>query len=231
MENYGVGSIRVEKFKNGIAYCCDSDDLIESLTFDVMITDPPYGINLGEHSGAKETRSGLLVKKSGYEDTVDYFDKIVVPIITKGIELSKRSMVFSVPPNMWKFPAPDVIGGVFIGCAVGRNKWGWSNMIHCLLYGTAPNLNLGAKTTAIANSNLPEKFSHPTVKPLQWLKWAVDLGSKENEIILDPFAGSGTTAIACINFNRRFIMIEKEPKYFDLMCKRIRYEETQLKLF
>lgn len=231
MENYGVGSIRVEKFKNGIAYCCDSDDLIESLSFDVMITDPPYGINLGEHLGAKEKRANLLVKKSGYEDTVEYFDLTVVPIITKGIELSKRSMVFCIPPNMWKFPAPDSIGGIFIAGASGRNKWGWSNLIHCLLYGTAPNLNLGAKNTAIANSNISEKFAHPTVKPIQWLMWAINLGSIEEEIVLDPFAGSGTTAIACIKSNRKFIMIEKEPKYFNLMCKRIEYEETQLKLF
>lgn len=217
-------------FENGVVYHGNSLDLIEDIEFDVMITDPPYGINLGEHSGAKETRSGLLVKKGGYEDSVEYFDSIIVPIVTKGISLSKRSMIFSVPPNMWKFPAPDVIGGIFIGCAVGRNKWGWSNMIHCLLYGTAPNLNLGAKTTAIANSHLPGKFPHPTVKPIQWLKWAVDLGSKENEIVFDPFSGSGTTAIACIQLKRKFIMIEKESKYFDLTCKRIEYEESQYRL-
>lgn len=219
-----------QEFENGVAYCGDSLELIDTLQFDVMITDPPYGINLGEHLGAKEKRANLLIKKSGYEDTVEYFDLTVVPIITKGIELSKRSMVFCVPPNMWKFPAPNVIGGIYVSSAVGRNSWGWSNMIHCLLYGNAPNLDKGAKPTVINNNNRAEKHDHPTVKPLNWLKWAVDLGSKENEIVFDPFAGSGTTAIACIRSGRKFVMIEKEKRYFDLMCKRIEYEESQYRL-
>ena len=70
---------------------------------------------------------------------------------------------------------------------------------------------------------------HPCPKPLEWMEWLVLKSSPfENETILDPFAGSGTTGVACIRTERRFIGIEKEPKYFEIACKRIE-REWQLK--
>ena len=45
--------------------------------------------------------------------------------------------------------------------------------------------------------------------------------SVPNETIIDPFMGSGTTGVACVNLGRKFIGIELEPKYFDIACKRI----------
>jgi hypothetical protein len=131
------------------------------------LTDPPYGVHLVEHQGSKETRKGLLVKSGGYLDTIENFDTTVVLAIKKSLNISLRSMVFCVPPNMWKLPAPDAIGGVFVSAAVGRNSWGWSNLIHCLLYGSAPELNLGAKPTAINKNSIAEKTEHPTTKPCE----------------------------------------------------------------
>jgi len=55
--------------------------------------------------------------------------------------------------------------------------------------------------------------------------------SNENDIILDPFIGSGTTGIACVQTNRRFIGIEINEKYFDIACKRIEEAAKQTDLF
>lgn len=71
---------------------------------------------------------------------------------------------------------------------------------------------------------------HPTQKPLDLFLWCLEYFPK-TETILDPFLGSGTTAIACIKTGRRCIGIEKEPKYFDLSVKRIKDELAQLNLF
>jgi len=49
----------------------------------------------------------------------------------------------------------------------------------------------------------------------------VELVSNANEVVADPFMGSGTTGVACVQTGRKFIGIEKEPKYFDIACKRI----------
>jgi DNA modification methylase len=55
--------------------------------------------------------------------------------------------------------------------------------------------------------------------------------SIESQTILDPFMGSGTTGVAAIQLGRKFIGIEREPKYFDIACKRIEQAVAQGKLF
>ena len=130
-------------------YHGDCRDVLPTLSFQVVITDPPYGVNLGEHNGAAECRAGLLVKRGGYLDTPDNFSNVVVPALSAAIAAAQRAMVFLVPPSMWQLPAPDAIGGIFVAGAVGRNRWGWSNLIHCLLYGTAPGLEKGARPIAV----------------------------------------------------------------------------------
>jgi len=72
-------------------------------------------------------------------------------------------------------------------------------------------------------------FKHPTVKPLELIEKLIKNHTKENQTVLDPFAGSGTTAIACMNTKRNYILIEKEKKYINIINKRIK--NTQLKLF
>jgi DNA modification methylase len=59
----------------------------------------------------------------------------------------------------------------------------------------------------------------------------VGKGSLEGETILDPFMGSGTTGVACMNLGRKFIGIEREVKYFDIACRRIDDAQRQSRLF
>lgn len=65
---------------------------------------------------------------------------------------------------------------------------------------------------------------HPTEKPLELIKWLVKIGSNKDDLILDCFAGSGTTGVACKQLNRNFILIEKEKEYFDMIKKRLSQE-------
>ena len=65
------------------------------------------------------------------------------------------------------------------------------------------------------------KGLHPTLKPVDLMEWLVNSYSNENDIVLDMFMGTGTTGIACVNANRRFIGIEKEQQYFDIALRRI----------
>lgn len=62
---------------------------------------------------------------------------------------------------------------------------------------------------------------HPTQKPVALFEYLVKTYSKENDLVLDNCAGSGTTAIACLNTNRQFIVMEKEQKYYDIIKKRV----------
>ncbi|MDR3050008.1 MAG: site-specific DNA-methyltransferase [Elusimicrobiota bacterium] len=81
-------------------------------------------------------------------------------------------------------------------------------------------------------SVLPEYngYEHPTQKALKLMEYLTLLLSNEKETVLDCFMGSGTTGVACERLGRKFIGIEKLPKYFDVACRRIENEVRQTKL-
>ena len=62
---------------------------------------------------------------------------------------------------------------------------------------------------------------HPTAKPIPLMETLIKTYTNENDLVLDNTAGSGTTAIACLNTNRQFIVMEKEQKYYDIILKRV----------
>ena len=73
-----------------------------------------------------------------------------------------------------------------------------------------------------------ECVDHPTQKPLRLV---TDLVGRTKGVVLDPFMGSGTTGVACMNLGRKFIGIEIEPKYFDIACERIENAQRQSRMF
>ena len=75
-----------------------------------------------------------------------------------------------------------------------------------------------------------EGNNHPTVKPIKLIEYLITLITPPNGTVLDPFLGSGTTAIAALNTGRYFIGIEKEPKYVELARKRVKEHKVQLRL-
>jgi DNA modification methylase len=75
---------------------------------------------------------------------------------------------------------------------------------------------------ATPQSNFAEGKHHPTAKPVKLIRTLVEFGSFEGDTILDPFAGSGTTGVACINVGRRnAILIERDQTFFDVANVRI----------
>ena len=70
---------------------------------------------------------------------------------------------------------------------------------------------------------------HPTQKPVELMEWCLSFVPKALTL-LDPFMGSGTTGIACHNHGRSFIGIERDPKYFDIACRRIDDAQRQGRL-
>jgi site-specific DNA-methyltransferase (adenine-specific) len=69
----------------------------------------------------------------------------------------------------------------------------------------------------------PARNIHPTVKPLALMRWLVRLAVPEGGMVLDPFAGSGTTGAAAVLEGRGFVGIEREAEYVDIACARLAY--------
>lgn len=79
------------------------------------------------------------------------------------------------------------------------------------------------KTYYVTPLNQKDKklYGHPTIKPLDIIKNLIINSSNENDVVLDPFMGSGTTGVACRNLNRDFIGIEIDQTYFEIAKQRI----------
>ncbi len=69
--------------------------------------------------------------------------------------------------------------------------------------------------------NILRNKEHPTEKPIELMKLYIENSSNENDTVLDPFMGSGSTGVACKNTNRNFIGIELDENYFNIAKKRI----------
>jgi site-specific DNA-methyltransferase (adenine-specific) len=209
--------------QDGIAiYHGDCRDVIGSVTADVLVCDPPYGVNLGKHSAAKETR-GWLAKGSyaSYDDTPENFQSVVVPGIALALGKVKRGLVFTSGTGLRELPPYDAIGGVFLPAGMGRSCWGFQNFAFCALYGSAPELHKGAKPTGLYSTETAEKVAHPCPKPYGWMTWAVLLATVRTDIIIDPFAGSGVTLQAAKNLGRKAIGIEIDERYCEIAAKRL----------
>jgi len=79
--------------------------------------------------------------------------------------------------------------------------------------------------------NVQERAIHPTQKPVALFEYLIKTYTNEGETVLDNCAGSGTTAIACINTNRKYICMEKDAGYFEIMRKRIEQHKVSRNLF
>ena len=85
------------------------------------------------------------------------------------------------------------------------------------------------KASKSEKNNGAENNIHPTVKPLKLMSYLVTLGSRKNDVVLDPFMGSGTTPMACVTLSRNYIGIEREAEYFKIAQARVNKLEKPIK--
>ena len=189
----------------------------------LLLTDPPYGVNLGHHGAANETRPQYL-KKSGYNeynDTEDNYLNVVVPAIKFALEICERGVVFCVGTRMWDLPRPAAVSALYLPAGCGRCCWGFQSFAHFLLYGKCPDLRLSTGPIGWSSTERADPSTHPCPKPLGWMVRLMKLASRPGDIVLDPFAGSGTTLVAAKAQGNSCIGIELEEKYCEIAAKRL----------
>ena len=85
------------------------------------------------------------------------------------------------------------------------------------------------KASKSEKNNGVESNIHPTVKPMNLMSYLVTLGSRKDDVVLDPFMGSGTTPMACVTLGRNYIGVEREEEYFEIAEARVNKLENPLK--
>jgi len=210
--------MRVEKIGDATLYFGDCMDILPTLPkVDAVITDPPYGIN---KDGQKRTTGGNGGRKAheflGWdgERPADYVFEMLLAAAHTHIIWGGNYFADLLPPTM-KWLVWDK--GQRINQSDG--ELAWTSMQSALRICTMNRVEL-----------LKDGTDHPTQKPVRLMSWCLDLIPSAKSVI-DPYMGSGTTGVACMQQRRQFIGIEREPKYFDIACRRIEQAYKQRPLF
>jgi len=233
----GVGGVRRFDAEGVTLFCADCREIIPTLTgVDSVITDPPYGVEL-KAKRAKQRGGGVTARDGEYnhEDTPEYVKGVVVAAIGMCLVTAPSMAVTPGTRNLHLYPIPDDIGCFFSAAGTGMGRWGFTCMQPILYYGKDPYLarSMGSRANSCGQTypNDSNEQPHPCAKPIAMMRWIVARASLEGMTVLDPFMGSGTTGIACIEGRRRFIGIEKDPAHFETAVRRIKAALAQGVLF
>lgn len=192
---------------------------------DLCLTDPPYGIDYGNQLKGKGNKTGGANKYGWKNYDCPQWDKE-----------KPKAQIFQ---QLFRISKDQIIwGGNYFIEALKPSQcwlvWNKGQRNFTLADGELAYTSFKKSLRIFDYSRskaLQDKKIHPTQKPIALMSWCLLNNSKENNLIFDAFAGSFTTAIACIRTKRRFIGVELDPIYFEKACKRIDEELRQLNLF
>ena len=209
-------------------YCGDCLELMKQMpdnSVDLVISDPQYGMNyISNRYKAGNPFGGITGDDDKYPaEMIPEFKRVA------------RKAVFSFCrwDNLQEVDKPKS----FIVWA--KNNWTAGDLEHeygrmweGILFYPQENHSFKRRLPDVINFDRvpPTQLLHPTQKPVDLISRIIINNSDESDTICDPYCGSGTTAIAAIRTNRRYIGIDIEQKYVDIANKRIGYELQQTKL-
>ena len=212
--------------------------------YDTIISDPPYEIR------NKFGESDLYGKRlmQFHFDEVGITNDVVIPALDIAFSKSQSFHVFC-EPEQYAFIAETARKNGMTPKPFAKVKlcspppmpgnW-WPSGFELAMYGYKPGAYFGDQSAKRSNIivadsyrngiRASEKIDHPTQKWLPMMEKIVFALVPLGGIAVDPFMGSGTTGVACMNLDRHFIGIEKERKYFDIACERIENAQRQSQL-
>ncbi len=187
--------------------------------FDLILTDPPYGVGKAkwDFDVFGLLNKSCVLMSSLMADNAVCFWFYATRFLSETINATKSI------PYRWQFiwyASNNMIHGdigfaKYTGCLVLGHGKAWREMKDLIEVPVVPD---------------PQN-EHPTPKPLKVIKYIIKNATKENNAILDPFLGSGTTLVAAAELGRQAVGIEIEEKYCEIAAKRVERVLNQGKLF
>jgi site-specific DNA-methyltransferase (adenine-specific)/modification methylase len=214
--------VRVETIGDCTLYLADCRDVLPTLgKVDAVVTDPPYGLQYKSHlENLGAQRFDAIANDDGNLDLrlILTFAPIVLSFGANCYpnQLPHRGRWLCWDKRTIDGSADKMMGSPFELAWTSKTS-GFDKIVR-VLHGGVVNADGG-------------KREHPTQKPISVMLQAIQWVAKDAETILDPFMGSGTTGVACVNLGRKFIGIELDPDYFEIACKRISEAYKQPRLF
>ena len=206
-------------YKNELTTIYNGDclDLLKTMgdnSVDLILTDPPYGIKMSKGIAT----GGGLAERRQYEDDWDSFTP-TEEYFNQMIRVAKNVIIFGGNYFTDKLPQSNhwivwnKIGDVMKHSALGDSELAWTNV----------KRNSVSLYTQVQQGFITQekKRYHPTQKPRELFTELLQDYNKDKGIVMDCFAGSFTTAIACEQLGMENICVEREQKYCDIGIKRL----------
>lgn len=213
-------NIRKEVIGNATLYLGDCRYILPTLPkVDAVITDPPYGIGADVGVGSKSADKWAAETGEARWDLAPPDDELLAMVVAAGkIAIVWGGNYFRLPPSpCWLVWDKETAGvTAFADCELA-----WTNL--------PTAVRLKRYLWSGPYMRVKEERFHPTQKPLPVMEWCIERAGKISSI-LDPFMGSGTTGVAAMTLQRKFIGVEKEERYFDIACRRIEDAQRQGRL-
>ena len=194
----------------------------------LLLTDPPYNV---AYEG--KTSDSLTIQNDSMNN--ELFAQFLRDVYTTANTTMKDGAVFYIwhaPSEVYNFSkAAFEVGWKIRQCLIwnknslvmGRQDFHWKHepCLYGWKDGAAHYWGSDRCQTTVLNFNRPSRNGeHPTMKPVELFEYQIKNSSKPNDVVLDLFGGSGTTAIACEKTGRKARLMELDPKYCDVIVKR-----------
>ena len=184
--------------------------------FDAVITDPPYGI------GSWSATGGNSISKQEADETNGWDVAVPDAVLRDAIQCGGVCVVWGGNYLMGVLGgcrAPLVWDKAIRGMHFADGEMAWTSFD----WGTLRILNF-----PLGSGDTKNRKCHPTQKPIRVMSWSLEQAKlKTGMTVLDPFMGSGSTGVACMQIGLAFTGIERERKYFDIACERIARAQAQ----
>lgn len=201
---------------------------------DLVVTDPPYrtisGGNRSEKWKSGYAKSVLHKNDGKIFEHNDVDHELWMRECFRVLKPNSHIYIMSNLLNLFKFKEiAEQVGFdvhnllIWEKNTCNSNRWYMRNCEYVLFFrkGKAKTINYPSSKTVHKFDNITGNKKHPTEKPVSLMELYVKNSSNCGDIVLDPFMGSGSTGVACVNTGRRFIGIEIDKQYFDIAQERI----------
>lgn len=192
-----------------------------------LLTDPPYGIGAAKDLRAN-TQHGNAMAKSKEYGAADWDNAPASNAQLSAARIrAKHQIIFG--GNYFELPKTQC--WLVWDKLTGNNGYADFEMAWTNLQKACRKFVWQWKGMLQHDMKNKEERLHPTQKPVPVMRWCIEQLPADCQTILDPFMGSGTTGVACVKMGRNFIGIEREPKYFEIACRRIEEAYKQPDMF
>ena len=198
---------------------------------DMILTDPPYGMNF--QSSHRKTKYEKIKGDSNLDwldDFVNEIYRVSKPNTSHYVFCSFHHIDKFKQAIEKKFKVKNILTWVKNNTSMGDLKGDFAPKTEFIIFfHKGRRLINGKRDPNVLEFKKTRNELHPTQKPVDMTEYLIGKFSDEGDVILDPFMGSGTTAIACLNTNRNFIGFELDKGYFDIANERVDRHKRELK--